>query len=1220
MHKKNNLISCIMLFLMFAFFMGISAQASGNARIPAAQSGENGEKKVVRVGYYEDSRGFQSGNSDDIRKTGYAYDYYQEIAKYTGWTYEYVYGSWDDIYGMLLDGEIDIMAGITKTNSHMTDMLFPDYAMGEETYYIYVADDADVSSNDLFLLNGARIGIKDNSAMKQLLEDFMDSNGLTCEIISYHSLEERLEALAKGELDYIMTAENDMVTGYKPKFKIGSSDFYFAVNKRRPDLLSELNNAQGEILSAFPYYVSRLQDNYFNRSAARQSLTEKETDWLDAHKLLKVGYLTDYMPYCDSGEKPGEMTGILPELLEELTDYTGTRFTGIGYDNYDVMLQALKDGELDIIFPTFRDLWYSENQNYTQTATVVSTRMCVIYRGDYSDSIYERIAVSDGSPLQPFYLTIKYPEAQQYTYDTWDECLSAIQSGEVGCMLINSNLIYRYLNEHEEYSNLHLAEIEDMVDFCFAVRRSDSTLYSILNKALNNIDSTSINDAVIRNSYVAPEYTLQYFLKNHIGLVLLLVCAFVLLLTLFFIMYWNHIKFERNMLREAYEKEKAYNSNMKEKLDIIGSLSRIYIHTYYINLEEDTFQVITNLDLKKSNVRSSSAAMAKIRSLADAAVKEQDRDRLLQFLDLASLPERMRSVDNLSIEYELKKHTWYRGSFISMERSPQGKLLHVIFALQEITAEKEAQAQAQTALQDAYEAANRANHAKSDFLARMSHDIRTPMNAIIGMTAIAASHLDDRERVKNCLQKITASGKHLLTLINEVLDMSKIESGKLQLSEEEFNLHELIDNMLAIIQPQVDGKGHTLKVLFNNLEHEDVVGDSLHIQQVLVNIMGNSVKYTPQGGTLRLSVTEKAIDRPNIGCYEFVFEDNGIGMSKEFVERIFEPFSRENETSNNHVQGTGLGLSIVANIVKMMGGDIRVESTQGQGSRFTVTLLLRLQEDRFVSFADSVELPILVVDDQRESCESTCMLLEELDIKSDWALNGQEALMKIQAAQAKGGYFAVIVDWKMPETNGIETVRAIRNITAQSMPIILLSGYDWSDIEEEARAAGINEFISKPLFKSRLSHLLKSLIEGDTDGNSLLEQISGSTFSGQRILLAEDNEINTEIAIEIFGHIGLTVDHAWNGKEALDMLTASEPGYYQMVFMDIQMPEMNGYEATRSIRGTGRGDLAEIPIIAMTANAFSEDVRAAMDAGMNQHIAKPLDVKQLMAVLRKWLT
>lgn len=1213
---QRSIISALVLLaaalILFPFFrMGTVS----------AQTEESGRKKIVRVGYYEDNEAFQTGCGDDQRKSGYAYEYYQEIAKYTGWTYEYVYGSYNEIYQKLIDGEVDIVAGVSEYARDQQKILLPDCPMGAETYYIFMRGDEEDPVPEPSALDGATIGIKsNNNSMKGLLQKFAKEHGIEIKIKSYSSLEERMAQLLSGDLDGLVTLENERVDGVRSVFSIGAANYYFAVSRSSPEILSELNKAQKEILSNVPYYTSRLQDKYYNNNELQKSLLQKEKDWVSRHASLKVGYLTNYMPFCGTDAESGKPMGMLRDLLNSISGYTGLQFTSNGYDDYGAMIQALESGEIDLVFPTLEDLWYSENQNYIQTPAVISSRMCVVYDGDYGNNIYERIAVSEGSPLQQFYLTVNYPDAEQVVYKNWDECLHAIQTGEVGGMLINSTLLYRYLNENQQYSDLNVAELEDGVQFCFAVRRSDSTLYSIINKSLNTISEAAINDSIIQNSHVEPEYTPRNFVVNNLQLIFALVTGFILLLILFFVLYRNRVVRDRREIQDAYEKEKEYIKEKEKNFNIISSLSRIYHRTYYINVVTNISQVIIDMEISNEDGQFVGDFTKKARDKVRRDIKEEYQSKVLQFLELSTLPERMKSVDSISMEYETKEKGWYRGSLITVNRDEQGNFTHVIYALQRIDEEKKEQERTRLALQDAYEAASRANQAKSDFLARMSHDIRTPMNAIIGMTAIAASHMDDQARVEDCLKKITASGRLLLTLINEVLDMSKIESGRLALTEEEFNLPELIENMIIVIQPQAEGRQHTLKVSIQNLVHENVIGDSLHIQQVFVNIMGNAVKYTDPGGTIRLSVEEKPIDKPNIGCYEFIFEDNGIGMTPEFMEHIFEPFTRENESKPNHVQGTGLGLSIVYNIVRMMGGDIKVESEKGKGSRFIVTMLLRFQDDADISFEADVKLPVLVVDDEEHSCEGTCALLAGMGIQCEGASNGKEALEKISAGGEGKNYFAILLDWKMPELDGLETAKEIHNKIGDDIPIIFVSGYDWSEIEAEAREAGVNSFIAKPLFRSRLTYLFKRLLNGENSDNpDSMSQIDPDEFAGRRLLLVEDNEINAEIAQEIFNMAGLESDHVWNGQEALDRLQEVKPGYYDMVCMDIQMPVMDGYEATRAIRAMGREDLRKIPIVAMTANAFTEDVRAAMQAGMNQHIAKPLEIKQVVAALRRWL-
>ena len=526
-------------------------------------------------------------------------------------------------------------------------------------------------------------------------------------------------------------------------------------------------------------------------------------------------------------------------------------------------------------------------------------------------------------------------------------------------------------------------------------------------------------------------------------------------------------------------------------------------------------------------------------------------------------------------------------------------------------------------LSEALAMAEAANHAKSDFLQTMSHDIRTPMNGIIGMTAIAAAHVDDKQRVDDCLQKITAASRHLLALINEVLDMSKIESGKVSLSDEEFNLSDLVDNLITMVRPQIAEHQHELTVNIHNVEHELVIGDSLHIQQAFINLMSNAVKYTPDGGKIGLSIREIPCNQDKVGCYEFVFQDNGIGMSEEYVSHIFEPFTRAEDSRINKIQGTGLGMPITRNIVNMMGGDIKVESQLNEGSTFTVTIFLKLQETDENAHAKFADLSVLVADDDAVSMESAVDILEDLGMTAEGVLSGEAAIQRVEIHHKEArDYNAVILDWKMLGMDGVQTARAIRSLVGNDVPIIVLTAYDWTDIEAEARAAGVNAFVSKPLFKSRLVRVFDELTR-DTQSaptaESPLKELEMMDLSGFRCLLVEDNELNAEIAQDILEETGMTVEHVWDGAEAVEAVTVAEDGKYDLVLMDIQMPKMNGYDAARAIRASDRKYCKTVPIIAMTANAFAEDVQAARTAGMNEHIAKPIDLRTLAKVMDKWL-
>ena len=690
--------------------------------------------------------------------------------------------------------------------------------------------------------------------------------------------------------------------------------------------------------------------------------------------------------------------------------------------------------------------------------------------------------------------------------------------------------------------------------------------------------------------------------------------------------------FERDELAIGYKNIDAEEAERLDRINqehtllgVIEALSSEYVSVFLLNAEKDTYRTIRANSVGASVTAEYNRADEALRSFVDNFVAPEDRERMYLSCTFSHMAEVVPESGIYSTNYNRMENgeVFHMQMNVARFHADDGSQYFVL-GFRDISASIEKELLAQKALQEAYDVANAANHAKSDFLQTMSHDIRTPMNGIIGMTAIAAAHIDDKERVQDSLQKITAASRHLLSLINEVLDMSKIESGKVSLTEENFNLSDLIDNLITMVRPQIAEHEHELKINIRDVRHELVVGDSLHIQQAFVNLMSNAIKYTPNGGTIHLGIREIPCNQARVGCYEFVFQDNGIGMSEEFIRHIFEPFTRAEDGRISKVQGTGLGMPITKNIVNMMGGDIQVESRLNEGSTFTVTIFLQLQGTASGDHTHFADLSVLVADDDEMSMESAVSILEEMGMEAEGVLSGREALESVLARhEDRRDYNAVVLDWKMPGMDGVETARAIRRAVGATVPIIILSAYDWTDIEEEARRAGVNAFVSKPLFKSRLERVFDELIgdhtAAETPDESPMQVLSDMDLSSFRCLLAEDNELNAEIAIEILEETGLTVDHVWDGAEAVEAVTAGEDGKYDIVLMDIQMPKMNGYDATRAIRASGRSYCKSVPIIAMTANAFAEDVQAARTAGMNEHIAKPLDLKVLAEVLAKWL-
>lgn len=526
----------------------------------------------------------------------------------------------------------------------------------------------------------------------------------------------------------------------------------------------------------------------------------------------------------------------------------------------------------------------------------------------------------------------------------------------------------------------------------------------------------------------------------------------------------------------------------------------------------------------------------------------------------------------------------------------------------------------QKILQDALLVAQKANDAKRDFLSRMSHEIRTPMNAIIGMSAVAFNYLDDKKRTADCLSKITFSSKHLLMLLNDVLDMSKIENGKLNIRQELFDLKNLVTSLADINYGLATAKGLAFEIVISGFKDELLLGDSMRVNQILLNLLSNAIKFTPKGGSVRLEnrMLRSASDKIWL---RFIVKDSGIGMKKEFLEHLYEPFEQADNGIARKYGGTGLGMAITKNLVAIMDGTIEVESQEGAGTTFMVDLPFGVSKVDKKTAAEMEEMRVLVVDDDNDTCEHAAVLLKGMGVNVDWALNGFEAIEKVRSACEDDGrcYDVCFIDWCMPELDGIETARRMRSYVGPDVLIIIISAYDWSGIEEQAKAAGVNAFIAKPFFASNLYNMLLTVSRKPELGFSAVGNKETYDFGGKKVLLVEDNELNMEIASELLKFVNLQVEHAENGKVAVNIFRNSKEKEYALIFMDIQMPLMNGYDAARCIRSSEHPAAGTIPIIAMTANAFNDDVQAAFDAGMNGHLAKPIDVEVLYKTIARYI-
>lgn len=1160
------------------------------------------------------------------RPTGRYAAYLDKLAQVNGWQYEYVETNWNRAVEMLENGELDLLFPTNYTDERTQTMDFSNLVAGYTAPGLFARADSGYGYEDFSSFDGARIAVTPGSSNEQALISFAQSKGFTYQPVYMDSNSDKPMALARGEVDLIILAANSDLENAVLVSAMEASPFYFTVKKGNDDLLAEVDQGMQQIVKGNPELLAdTFHKCLMGENGNMLAYTQEEKAFIQSGQPVVVGFYEKTKPLAYVDEE-GNSAGIYVELLEYVKEHSGVNlvFKPISREvNWQDLVSA---GELDFFIGASSTL-AAEDPNFITTNTFFPYDNVLITRSDcvFSELESPVIALTNGRFYLNDYVSKTMGAGEIRFYYSAKECFLAVLRGEADGTVLN-NVEYNYQSKNARFAGLLQWENYRVPTEggLMADVNIDPVMFSVVNKAVGLLSddfvSTTITDNLnmpYENTFMDSVYVFRY--------PLMMVCLVGLAALVAGIIIGRVRKRQQAIVAEVQAHE-------RHQLRILAALSRDYDAIYYADLDADTCEEIRVNDHAVEGAGRvtlvSNLYWETMRQYVEQFAQTEYYDLLIPLSDPEAVLQRFGEVPDFSMRYQVKPNEQGQEYFElhMVDVSTDDKEHAIVFGTRCIDEVVRAETDQRQLLQDALEAANKASTAKSDFLSKMSHDIRTPMNAIIGMTAIAAAHLDDQERVKDALGKISSSSRYLLGLINEVLDMSKIESGAITLNEEAFNLSDLLNNLLIMVQPQIKQHGHNLEVHIQDIQHEDVLGDSLRIQQTFINIMGNAVKYTPDGGDLSLAVRELPARSPKVAGYEFTFRDNGIGMSEEFRQRIFEPFSRAEDVRVSKIQGTGLGMAIAQNIVQQMNGSIQVESEVGKGSTFIVTIYLKLQEGRELDASELAELPVLVVDDDPDACESVCELLDQIGMKSEGCHSGPEAIEAVKRTMGTPDqFYAAILDWKMPDMDGVETAKAIRKLAGDELPVIILSAYDWSDIELEARAAGVDAFLSKPVFKSGLIRQFKSL---KNDANEeqrqeehpdQLQDLRESDYTGRHVLLVEDNELNREIAREILEMAGLEVEEAENGKIAVDMVMSSDSGHYSMVFMDIQMPVMSGYDAAMAIRSLNRSDSLSMPIIAMTANAFVEDVQAAKAAGMNEHLAKPIDFDKLSRILKKYL-
>ena len=1192
--------------------------------IPIQAFAVENDPEVIRVGYYENEV-FQEGAGDGLVKTGYAYEYYRKISEYTGWKYEYVYGGFSELYQMLLDGKIDLLAGLAYRDDREGLIGYPDAAMGGESYYLVRHDtDTDITQ-DTDTLNGRKIGVLD-SAMISTLNTFLQEHAIQAEVTVFPDHTGLFGAFDSHEVD-ILVAESDGAYGRDhavPLLVFGSADYYLCVSIQRPDLLSSLNEAQSRLAEEEPNFLYSLSAKYYPASITARAFSEAELEWISSHDTLHIGYLENYLPYSDT-DKQGQVIGLIKDYIPDLLEGLGIgdlNVTYTGYEKYDDMIAAMNAGEIDTAFPVGGGLYYSEVNGINQSHAVASASSELVYHGEFSEEKLQTFAVNENNRMQYYYVRTNYPDAEITLYPSIEDCLEAVLSGEVGVTTLNG-LRANDILRNSKYEGLSMQQAARSDDRCFGVEIGNEGLLKLLNRGITILGSDYAQNISYR--YTSGLYTYGFvdMLRDHMTLFASAILA-VIALIIFLLVRDSRRNRTRLKEKELLLEQQALQ---KQQDQMITAMASDYRSVYYVDLDKDE-AICYRDDPRFSEAPALGASFPFLRDFTAFAynhVAEPYREDYLAFIQ----PENIRAAlaTQQIIAYRFLELNDGKESYAMLRmagvRHPEDRDDHIVHAIgvgfSDIDEDMRKSLAQQQALRDALDTAEQANRAKTAFLSNMSHEIRTPMNAIIGLNNIAMNDPTASDKVKEYLEKIGASARHLLGIINDILDMSRIESGRMVIKKEEFSFSKNLEQVNNMIGGQCRDKGIHYECRIIGKIDDYYIGDAMKLKQVMLNILGNAVKFTPEGGKVTFLI-EEGHRFDDMATLHLTFKDTGIGMSKEYIPHIFEAFSQEDSSSTSKYGSTGLGMPITKSIVELMNGTIEVESEKGAGTTFTVTVTLEESGRKDTLAADGDlnphDMSVLVIDDDRIALEHAEVILGQIGISCETAESGWEGIDKVRLRHGRQEeYDLILVDWKMPELDGVETTRQIRQIVGNDTPIIILTSFNWDDVADEARAAGVDTFVAKPLFAGSV---MDEFREAFRRKNEALAKKTAD-LKGRRILLAEDVQVNAEIMMMVLGMREMEVDHAENGQEAVNLFASHDAGYYSAILMDMRMPIMDGLEATKVIRAMEREDAKSIPIIALTANAFDEDVQRSMQAGLNAHLSKPVEPKVLFQTLESLL-
>ncbi|MDE6502269.1 MAG: response regulator [Ruminococcus sp.] len=1214
--RKKSYIRMIIAFMMCLIFT--------MSNFITESAGEESNNQTVKAGIF----GFEGYHMKDETGclTGYGIEFLNMVSEYSHLNFQYTgyERGWGEMLEMLEKGEIDVVTSARRTDEREERFAFS-YPIGRNDTVLSVRlDNTRLHSNDYDTYDGMIVGQIKGSSQNQSLVNFAEKKGFSYKVKEYADSDILTEALQKGEVDAILSSNLRKAENEKTLDIIEEDNFYAIVRKDDTELLEEINYAIEQMDMNEGDWKNVLFYHYYGPIYSSElTFTEREKEYIrevvSGEKKITVTAIGNREPY--SYVENGELKGILPDYFDYIMELAGLPYEIIVPKDKQDYFNMADTNSVDVVIDRIRAVSTFEDEVYRgfNTDPYMTTGMARVIRQDFVGDI-KKVAVAD-SQSKSLIIQELQGDVEFLSYASREDAIQAVLNREADVAYVYAYAAQLFVN-HDTTHSLYYSIANNMnMDFQMYVPDStDHELITILNKCIHQVSNDMLNQFVSKyTTYSNGNMNFLQYLQSNPNIMFAVTFTVAMIICLFTILYlkgrWN-----RRLLNAT---EQA-NREMSEQLAIVEALSHDYTNVYAVNEKTGTARIV-KLEgyvvegLKKDSTEEHPYTPI-LQQYINTRVHIEDRQYLTEALSLENVKNQLSMNSEYNGSYRIQadgEEHHFQYTYVKVKDNSSAHNSFILAGFRNIDEMIHKEQEQNEILTEALAQAQYANNAKTTFLNNMSHDIRTPMNAIIGFTSLAVTHIDNKSQVQDYLGKILTSSNHLLSLINDVLDMSRIESGKVKIEEKEVSLPEIMHDLKTIVQADVKSKQLEFYIDTLDVVNEMIICDKLRLNQVLLNILSNAMKYTKSGGMVSVRVIQTSEVQEDYASYEFRVKDTGIGMSPEFLKHVFEPFEREQTATVSGIQGTGLGLAITKNIVDMMNGTILVESEEGKGSEFIVKFRFKVagqpvQSQRLEQLAD---LRALVVDDDVNTCVSVSKMLSNIGMHPDWTTRGKEAVIRTEfAIEQNEPYSAYIIDWLMPDMNGIELVRRIRRIIGDMTPIIIITAYDWADIEEEAKEAGVTAFCSKPLFFSELRSVLATpYMEQENTAESEDDELC---FEGKKILLVEDNELNQEIAQAILENVGFIIDTADDGTVAVDMIKNMPADTYNIILMDIQMPVMNGYEATKEIRSLDDPIKANIPIVAMTANAFEEDKQEAINAGMNGHIAKPIDIEKLMETLK----